>query len=310
MQTNVNSPQYRFDFLKYRFISVAFSVVLMFVGVITYVVKGGFSYHIDFTGGAEIRILFEKPVKISELRDVIGKKGWKDAIIQDIETGKKEFIIKIKDLDTGLENKIKTVLAEKFSDNTVKINSVDWVGAEVGTDTKWNAIKAVILSLIVLLLYIAIRSEFRFAVGAVSALLHDVLMVLVFLLFTGELISLHVLASVLAVLGYSLNDTIVIFSRIRENLKKMKGMSDYDVVNLSINQTLKRTILTSVSTFLSVLAILILGGEALRGLSIILALGIVVGTYSSIYIASAGMLAINSPEKASLKNEFLGVPKN
>ncbi len=146
----------------------------------------------------------------------------------------------------------------------------------------------------------AFRFEFAFGVGAVVALLHDLLFVLAFILITGQQISLNVLAAVLVVLGYSVNDTIVIFSRMRENLKKMPEVSEYEVANLSINQTLTRTILTSFATILSVLAILFLGGTTLHDLSLIMFIGIVVGTYSSIYIASPVMLFIRSYKKSNL----------
>ncbi len=304
MQVPSGSIKYRYDFLKYRFFGLAFSLLLFAIGIAAYFVKGGFFYHIDFTGGAELRISFEKTVDLAKLRGVITKSGWKNAKIQEVGTTKREVLITVAGTpDSNLEKKISFQLKEGLAENKATVKGIEWVGAEVGKDTKWNAIKAVFLSLIILLLYIAIRSQFRFGMGAVAALLHDVLMVLVFLLLTGEQVSLHVLAAVLAVLGYSLNDTIVIFSRIRENLKKYKNHSEYDVINLSINQTLKRTILTSVSTFLAVGAIILLGGETLRGLSLVMGLGVVVGTYSSIYIASAVMLSIGKPKGTQTKVE-------
>lgn len=298
MQENVSSVQYRYNFLKYRFVCLALSVIIFAVGVASYIARGGFSYHIDFTGGVELKVSFEKSLSVSDIRKSISANGWSDAVIQEVRSGKNSFLIRVGTQDEKLEDKMKTGFAKSFPGNKVSVDNIEWVGAEVGKDTKWNAFKAVMLSLLILLLYIAIRSEFSFGVGAALALVHDVLMVLVFLLLCNEPVSVHVLASVLAVLGYSLNDTIVIYSKIRENFKKLPGASDFDVVNLSINQTLKRTILTSVSTFLSVLAILALGGEALRGLSLVLLLGIVVGTYSSIYIASACMLAVKGSKKA------------
>jgi preprotein translocase subunit SecF len=202
-------------------------------------------------------------------------------------------------LDTDIEGKIKKAIAQGVPGNKMEVRGINMVGAEVSAETTWNAIYAIILSILILLLYIAFRFEFAYGLGAVLALLHDMLFVLAFILVTGEQVSLHVLAAILAVLGYSVNDTIVIFSRIKENVKKFQGqgVSDYDIANLSINQTLSRTILTSFATTLSVLAILFLGGESLRGLSLIMFIGIVVGTYSSIYIASPVMLAVRSYKK-------------
>lgn len=299
MQDNSRSVQYRFDFLKYRSLCVALSIVTLVVGIVAYTLRGGFSYHIDFTGGVEIRVTFEKELSVSEVRAAIGKDGWHDAVIQEVGNTKRSFIICIGTLDNQLEEKIKTSFAKNFSGNAATIDNIEWVGAEAGKDTQWNAFKAILLALVVLLLYIAVRSEFSFGVGATLGLIHDILVILVFMLITNEPVSLHALASLLAVLGFSLNDTIVIFSRIRENFAKLPGVSEYDIVNLSINQTLTRTILTSVCCFISVLAIYFLGGETLRGLSIIFLIGIIVGTYSSIYMASAGMLAVRSRKKIS-----------
>lgn len=279
--------QYRYDFLKYRSIGYALSAALLVIGLVTYFVKG-FQYNISFTGGAEMRLAFEKPLDIAQLRSSIGSL----VELQEIGTQKREFLVRAAKPESDLETTIVGILARDLPDNKVSVEDIKWVGPEVGKDTQWNAVKAVLISLLVLLLYIAVRFEFRFGVGAVAALLHDVLMILVFLLVAGEQVSLHVLAALLAVLGYSLNDTIVIFSKVRENMKKLRGVSEYDIVNLSINQTLRRTILTSLSTFLAVMSIVLLGGESLRGLSLVMCLGVIVGTYSSIYIAGAVMLGI------------------
>ena len=172
------------------------------------------------------------------------------------------------------------------------VDSIDLVGAAVGKDMQKNAIIAVLLSLLLILLYVSVRSKYEYALGAVAALMHDVLAVLVFLLLFGQPISLPVLAALLAILGYSLNDTIVVFSRIRENFKKMQGAPALQVVNTSLNQILKRTLLTSFSTLLAVGSFFLLGGETLRGFSFAMLIGIFVGTYSSIYIASPVMLAV------------------
>jgi len=298
MQGSSRSLNYRIDFLKYRYLGLILSGLLIFSGLVGYFLKGGFVYHIDFTGGAELRVEFDKPIDLVRLRKIVSKGGWKHAKIQEVGGNKTEVLVTVGGShDNDLENKFKDILAKELPDNKATMKGVDIVGASVGKDTKWNAVKAVFLALIILLLYIAIRSELRFGVGAVLALLHDVLMVLIFLLFSGQAISLHVLAAVLAVLGYSLNDTIVIFSRIRENLKKFRGHNEYDIVNFSLNQMLRRTILTSVSTFFAVLAIILLGGQILRGFALIMALGVLIGTYSSVYIASAAMLAIKGPKK-------------
>lgn len=295
--TTADSVKYKYDFLKYRSIWLFISIVYIVVGIGFYIAKGGFSYHIDFTGGAELRVSFEKPSDISTVRGIISAKGWKDASIQSVGSTGKDFIIRVGSLDSDTEAHIKRDLSDGLTDNKVQIDNVSWVGAEVGKDTKANAITAILISLFFLLLYIAVRFEFRFGIGAVLSLVHDLLAILAFILVFNESISLHVLAAILAILGYSMNDTIVIYSRIRENLSKLKGISEYDLVNLSINQTLRRTLLTSSATLLSVLAILLLGGETLRGLSLVMFIGIIVGTYSSIYIASPVMMLAGKAKK-------------
>ncbi|MBM3887418.1 protein translocase subunit SecF [Candidatus Dependentiae bacterium] len=286
------SLQYRFDFLKYRFVFLAISVGALVLSLAYYFFIGGFKYHIDFTGGAEMRVHFTKPVDAGSLRTAMANDGWKDVVIQSVGKTGQEFLIRVGSLEDSLENNIKASMAKNFKDNPVTVGHIEVIGAEVGKDTTWNAIKAVFLSLVILALYIAVRSEFKFGVGAAVSLIHDILIIMAYILVTQEPISLHVLASILAVIGYSLNDTIVIFSRIRENFKKLagSGISDYNLVNLSINQTLIRTTLTSFATLLSVASILLLGGETLHGLALIMFVGIIVGTISSIFIASPSML--------------------
>ena len=288
------SLQYRFDFLKYRTACLVFSIAALVVGVVYYTFIGGFKYHIDFTGGVEMRVSFAKPMDAAALRTAMSNDGWKDAVIQSIGVSNRNFWITVSSQERDTEAQISAALATAAPGNSFRIDNIQLVGAEAGKDTTRNAVIAVLISLVILLLYIGLRFEFRFGLGAIISLIHDILAVMVFVLLTGEPISLHVLASILAVLGYSLNDTIVIFARIRENLIKHKGLSEYEVFNLSINQTLRRTLLTSAATLLAVLAIVILGGETLYGLSVVMLAGIIVGTYSSIYIASSATLVIQA----------------
>lgn len=297
--------QFSIDFLKYRFFALAVSILFLVAGIFGYFVKGGFKYNIDFSGGAEIRVAFQKSVSIDKFRKALSKTGWQDSVIQNIANSDKEYIVKVgigqlKDVE-DLENKFSSDIKLSILDNKMKVENIEWVGAEVGKGMQWDAVKAVLLSLIILLLYIAIRYKYDFAMGAVAALIHDILAVLVMILFLGEPISLNVLAAILAILGYSLNDTIVIYSRVRENFKKMQGASLRRVINTSINQTLTRTLLTSFSTLLAVGSIFILGGESLRSFSLVMILGIIFGTYSSVYIASPVMMLLGGV-KGKAKN--------
>ncbi|MBD3272789.1 protein translocase subunit SecF [Candidatus Dependentiae bacterium] len=279
------------NFLKYKSICFVLSISFLITGVIAYFYLGGFKYHIDFAGGAEVNVSFEKPIDIGILRKAISGKGWKDTVIQSIGKSGKDFIVRIGGATAeGLEEKFRNAIDKATPGNTMTVNHIDWVGAAVGKDMKKNAIIAVLLSLLLILLYVAVRSKYGYAFGAVAAIAHDMLAVLIFLLIFREPISLSVLAAILAILGYSLNDTIVIFNRIKENVKKMRGESLEKIVNTSINQSFKRTLLTSFSTLLAVGSFFVLGGETLRGFSFAMLIGIVIGTYSSIYVASPVMM--------------------
>ena len=287
------------DFLGRKYICMAVSFVILSLGLAAYVSKG-FRYHVDFAGGLCLSISFKNPVDTGDLREKMVLVGLKDAAIQKKGKGNHSFIIQItqessvdaegNNIGDSIFQKIKSL----FPENEITLDSTDWVGPEVGKDIKSNAFISVFLSLLLILLYVMVRSKYNYAIGAVVALAHDMLVVLAVFLILGEQISVHVLAAILTVLGYSINDTIVIFSRIKENLKKMTSVPLEEVVNISINQTLRRTLLTSLSTFLAVGSIFLLGGEALRGFSMAMLIGIVFGTYSSIYIASPVMLALSS----------------
>lgn len=281
------------DFLRYRHVCTIFSLSFILAGIVGYVVNGGFSYHIDFVGGSEVGVSFEKQLDIATLRSAFAETDWKDAVIQSIGTDNNKFIVKVGKEGATVEQEFEGIMRNKFSDNKSKIDYIAWVGAEVGTDIKTDSIIAVLLSLLSVLFYVGLRSQFNYGVGAIVSLAHDVLIVLSVFAIIGEQISLNVLAALLTILGYSLNDTIVIYSRIRENIALKTHNSLYDIINISTNQTLRRTILTSTATFLSVAAIYFLGGEALRGFALAMMIGIVAGTYSSIYIASAVMRALD-----------------
>lgn len=284
------------NFLKYKYFGWVLSFLLITVGVITYFVKGGFNYNIDFAGGAEIRVAFQKPIDIGILRKALSGEGWEGSEIQSIGNSGKSYIVRVGvekvESVQNLEKDFEKTIDKATPGNTMTVDNIEMVGAQVGKDIQWAAIKAVLLSLLILLFYIGLRYKFAYAAGAVAALLHDILAVLVMILLLGEPISLSILAAILAMLGYSLNDTIVIFSRIRSNLKTMKGASKEKIINTSLNQTFKRTMLTSFTTLLVVGAVFILGGETLRGFSKVMLMGIIFGTYSSIYIASLVLLAL------------------
>lgn len=285
------------DFLRFRGFSFAFLGALLFavIGTSIYKLKtrgSAFNYSVEFTGGTETFLGFEKPVSVEKINQLLDQAGWQGAIIREFSPT--EILIRVKEYSNdplGLAGKMKNLFQEKLSDNQVQIKSVDSVGPGIGKDLRNSSILAILVSLLLMLIYIAIR--FRspaFALGAFVALFHDVLVILAaYLLFNLE-ISIAVVAAILLILGYSINDTIIIFSRIRENIGQLRSMSIYDIVNLSLNQTLTRSIYTSFSTALVVIPLVIFGGPTIQTLAIPFLIGIVFGTYSSIFVASPAML--------------------
>lgn len=286
------------NFLRYRFICGFSSVLVMVACIVGYFYLGGFRYSVDFTGGTQVLLGFEKKVSSEEVKTVLEKAGFGSVALR--EFSEKELLVRVQEFANdakGVGERIKGVIEKEIPENQVTILSTDGVGAGVGAELRTQSTKAIIIGLLLMLLYIAIRFQFAFAVGAVVAIFHDALAILAVFLFFNKEISIDVIGAILAMLGYSINDTIVIFARIRENMKLMHNASLTDIVNTSINQTLRRTILTSFSTALTVIALLLFGGETLRDLSLALLIGIVVGTYSSIYIASAVMLLLYKDNK-------------
>lgn len=282
------------NFLKYRFVSIGVSSLFIAAGALAYLYFGGFRYSVDFTGGTQVRLKFNQAVGSEHVKDSLSAGGWDDAIIR--EFGDNEIAIRVKEFSNdsqGLSTRIKETLENKVQGSQVTILEANAVGPGVGKALRWNSILAVMLGLLLMLVYIAFRFwSLSYGMGAVIAILHDALAILALFAITQREISPNVICAILATLGYSINDTIVIFARIRENFVKMRGDSAEDIVNTSITQTLRRTILTSLSTGLVVGALFIFGGETLRNLSLALLVGIVVGTYSSVYIASPIMLFV------------------
>lgn len=286
-----------FDFVKYRYYFLAFSLSLIvaFVGLFAYkYISTGktFNYSIDFQGGTQFMLKFDMPVKSSDVISAFEKNGFTGVNIREFANN--ELVVRVKEYikDTQQEGlKVVSFLKSKFPDNKAEILQTDAIGAGIGNEMRTKSTTAVIIALILMLLYIAFRFwSFGFAFGAVAALAHDAIIILGFFLLFKMEISVNVIAAILTILGYSVNDTIVIFSKIRENLKSMHGSPITEIVNVSLNQTLRRTLLTSFATLLTVLSLFIFGGETLRDMSYALIIGIIFGTYSSIYIASTIMM--------------------
>ena len=295
------------NFLKYQWL-VFFSSVAMILGGIgfgfyKYKTYGSvFNYSVEFTGGTQCILKFSKPVSPADLKETIEKAGWEGVAIRQFSDNNDELIVRVKEFSNdakGLSEKIRTEVQNHLGqDTSVTVLQSEGVGAAVGSELRWQSVRAVLITLLLLLIYITIRSlSLGFALGAVVALIHDALAMLLVLMIFNREISPYVIVAILAVLGYSINDTIVIFSQIRTNLHKMHGSSLHKIVNTTLNQTLRRTILTSVSTLLAVGSMFVLGGQVLRDNSLTLLVGILFGTYSSIYIASPIMMALYKEQK-------------
>lgn len=286
--------------LKYRGITALFSLSLVggFLGFSAYKwqSKGQiFTYSVEFTGGTQVLLKFDQAASASQIKNILEQKGWDGVVTREFSA--QEVLVRVKEYSNdvkGLAERIRTALREEMADVAISIEQSEAVGAGVGETLRWKSIWAVLYALIAMLIYIAIRFwSFGFALGAVAALFHDAIaMLAIFMIFDRE-ISVNVIGAILAVLGYSINDTIVIFSRIRENLQIMSGSSLFEIVSTSIGQTMKRTLLTSFTTALTVGSMFILGGEVLRDFSLALLVGILFGTYSSIYIASPVMMLLD-----------------
>lgn len=286
----VQSP--RFHFMKYRYVAAFASLSLLGIGVFGYVNHGGFRYSVDFNGGTQVLAKFSKSVGSESLKSALAHSGFEDVTTREFSDV--ESVIRVKEFSNdvqGLGTRIKDAIETNLSEVKVDILEVNAVGPATGATLRLNFILMLSLGLAAMFAYIAFRFwSFSYGAGAVVALLHDPLCILAVFAFLNKEISPNVICAIIATLGYSINDTIVIFARIRENFIKEKGMPASDLVDLSLNQTLRRTLLTSFATALCVASQLFFGGESLRNLSLALLIGIVVGTYSSIYVASPVML--------------------
>ncbi|HIE44073.1 MAG TPA: protein translocase subunit SecF [Candidatus Omnitrophica bacterium] len=270
------------DFMRYRKIAFLISSSLIVIGLIAFFIRGKTIFGIDFTGGTLIRYKFQQTVDVGDIRTALERGGVEKSIIQSYDGGRGILV-----RTSGERRKeIEEIIQSNFSSSVPKVVEERTIGPVVGELLKRKALFAVIFAMIGILLYIGWRFEFKFGFCAVVCLIHDVLFTIGIFALTGREISLPVVAAFLTIVGYSLNDTIVVFDRIRENLKISRRKLHPSIVNSSINQVLSRSVITSLTTLLTVLTLLFLGGAVVRDFAFALAIGIVIGTYSSVYIAS------------------------
>jgi len=291
-------------FMRFRRGMAIFSAAVVLVGFISLVTKG-LNLGLDFTGGTAVELHFEQAVQQQEISRALAAANVEDAVVQYLGDAN-SVIVRLPPQPgdaTGLGQKIAELAST--AGNPAEVRQVDSVGAQVGDELYANSLMAVGLSLVMMMLYVAIRFRFKFAVGAVISLFHDVLFTVGMFSLLNLPFDLTVLAAVLALIGYSLNDTIVVFDRIRENFRKLRKADPVEIVDISLTETLRRTIMTVATVALVVFALLIVGGPALHWFSVAMLIGLFAGTYSSIYVATSYALAMG----LSKEDFMIEVPK-
>ena len=283
-------------FMAIRRIPMFLSSILVIICLVSILLKG-FNFGIDFSSGYIVQLKFDKQISIVNIENKFSESNIEDVTVQ-LYGSSKDVLIKLKDEEIFKKNNINNFLNDIFSDESFTISKLEYVGAQVGSELREKGEWAMLIALFSILIYVAIRFELIYGLGAITALIHDVIITLgVFSLFELTF-DLSVLAAILAVIGYSLNDSIVVFDRIRENNIILRKLSILDVLDKSINQTLSRTLVTSLTTLLVIISLLIFGGDAVKNFSIAMFIGIIVGTYSSIFVASTSLsyFGIQRPE--------------
>ncbi len=288
------------NFMRFRKIAITISLIL-FVGSIGSIFTKGLSLGLDFSGGTLVEIQYEDSVDLQEIRGVLSENGYED--FQVVNFGSSlDVLIKIADQpgNSSLGDQIFALLSSNDFEGELK--RIEFVGPQIGSELRDQGGLGMLVALGMILLYVAFRFQYKFALGAVAALGHDVVIILgLFSIFAWDF-DLSVLAALLAVIGYSLNDSIVVSDRIRENFRSERALGSEDLINLSLNQTLSRTVITSLTTLLVLFALFFFGGEAVRGFSLGLIIGVLIGTYSSLYIVTTILISLN------LSQEDMAVP--
>jgi preprotein translocase subunit SecF len=276
------------DFVGKRKLAMILSGVLILIGLASIVANGGPKYGIDFVGGTLVQVKFAESTDSAKIKDSLASLDLGSVVVQSFGDDPNEYLIRVQvtDKDKNLSGQISGNLNMVYGEGMVDIRRMEMVGPQVGKDLRQKGLLSIVYAMIGILIYISWRFELRFAIGAIVALVHDVLITLGAFSITGREIDLPIIAAFLAIIGYSLNDTIIVYDRIRENYGKHKKKGFGEVVNRSINETLSRTILTSGTTLLVVLALFIFGGGVIHNFAFAMLVGILIGTYSSIFVAS------------------------
>ena len=294
----------KFDFIKNRKIAYFISSVIILIGLISIIFQG-FNYGIDFAGGTLLQIRFATPISTEEVRNILGEFNLSRSTIQNLSEN--EFVLRMEKIDQEQRKEILSSFKENLGE--LDILRVETVGPVIGENLKKLAIYALIFAFIGIILYITIRFEFKFSIISILALLHDCLIVLGIFSLLHKEITISIIAAVLTIVGYSLNNTIVILDRLRENIKFKTRESFENLINISVNQSLSRTINTALTTILPILALYFFGGNILSDFALALFLGMIAGTYSSIFIASPLLLEWNKVFKIEEKRSKITAKK-
>jgi len=293
-----------FNFVAMMKMAVTVSVVYILIGIASMFWHGGLNFGIDFAGGTLIQIRFERETSVDKLRQVFKPIGMENSIIQQF--GPNEMVVRTAassaDLK-GLSEQVENALRTTYGENAYEIRRVESVGPKVGRDLTRKALLAIVFSWIGILVYVGFRFEFRYALGGIIALVHDILITVGTLSLLNKEFDLTIVAALLTIIGYSINDTIVIFDRIRENTRKNIKMPLMDVINISVNQTLSRTILTSFTVFMVLMALFFLGGPVIHDFAFTLLVGCIAGVYSTVFIASPIVLAFEKIRPSGMKRK-------
>lgn len=296
-----------FDFMGKRWVGFIISIALTIASIGIFLHQG-LNLGIDFTGGILMEIHDEEAIDLAKLRETLGHQGFGEVSLQnigDIAAGKDVMIrIQVSEHDdqSAIVKQVKTVVSEQI-DRKVDYRKIDYVGPTVGRELIESGIYAVLSAFACIMLYVWFRFEWQYGVGAILALVHDSIMVIGFFALTRLEFGLTAVAAILTIVGYSINDSVVIYDRIRENMRRFKKMPISDLLNLSINETLSRTVLTASTTFLASMALLIFGGEVIRAFSAAMVFGIIIGTYSSIFISAPALIYLNLRANTEIKAE-------
>lgn len=279
------------NFMGVRNIAFGFTMVLTVLALFSWFHKG-LNYGLDFTGGTLIELTYQKPADVSLVRNELVKAGYHEAIVQSFGATT-DLLVRMPGEDPQLGHQVAEALQKVGGDNPASVKRVEFVGPQVGEELRDQGGLGMLMALVGIMIYLAFRFQWKFGVGAIVSLIHDVIVTVGILAYFQITFDLTVLAAVLAIIGYSLNDTIVVFDRVRENFRVLRKATLIENINISTTQTLLRTMATSISTLLAIAALMVFGGDNLWGFSLSLFIGVLAGTYSSIYIANVVLIWLN-----------------